>query len=155
MRRRGFTVILIGGAMKPDATESRIKRLVDGVCEYVTHSAIAGAAVALTGFASEHWFADLFSHLSIPGDIRHVRPQVFDIRIGFVALGVAIIAWDVPRRSRAQPVLVPLDRRAEMQADIVGRPDRTSDAAPRRLAESWRPEILLSGARLSKRPVRL
>jgi adenylate cyclase len=115
--------------MKPDATESRIKRLAAGVREYVTNSAIAGAAVALTGFAPEHWFADLFSHLSIPEGIRHGWLQGFDIRIGLVALGVVIIAWDVLRRSRAQPVSVQFDKRAETKPDPASGPDRTSVAA--------------------------
>jgi hypothetical protein len=38
---------------------------------HLTHAAIAGAVVTLTGFGPEHWFADLFAHLSTPESIRH------------------------------------------------------------------------------------
>jgi hypothetical protein len=83
--------------MKPGASESRFRHILTLGREYLTHWAIAGAIIALTGFAPEHWIADLLSHFSIPESLRTV-----DIRSGLVAVGVAIFAWDVLHRSRLQ-----------------------------------------------------
>jgi len=88
--------------MKHGASESRLKHAISLGREYLTHWAIAGAIIALTGFAPEHWFADLFGHLEISERLRHIWPLNFDVRIGFVAVGVGIVAWDVLRRSTLQ-----------------------------------------------------
>src|SRR3990172_238532 len=88
--------------MKPSVSENRLRHLLTVGREYLTHWGVAGAIIALTGFAPEHWVADLLSHLAIPESLRHGWLPAFDIRIGLVAVGVAIIAWDVLRRSRHQ-----------------------------------------------------
>jgi len=89
--------------MKPGASESRLRHVLTLGREYLTHWVIAGAIIALTGFAPEHWVADLFSHLAIPESLRGGwLLRTFDFRLGLVAVGVAIIAWDVLRRSRLQ-----------------------------------------------------
>jgi TolB-like protein len=88
--------------MTSGASESWFRRLLTSVREYLTHWAIAGTIITLTGFAPDHWFADLLRHLAIPESIRHQLLQAFDIRIGLVAIGVAIIAWDVLRRTKLQ-----------------------------------------------------
>jgi adenylate cyclase len=89
--------------MKPGASEGRLRYILTLGREYLTHWAIAGAILALTGFAPEHWFADLFTHLAVPETLRSGwLLHAFDVRIGLVAIGVAIISWDVLRRSRLQ-----------------------------------------------------
>jgi adenylate cyclase len=78
-------------------------QLVTAVREYLTHWAVAGIIIALTGFAPEHWFADSLSHIAIPEYLRDSwLLRTFDFRLGLVAIGVALISWDVLRRSRLQ-----------------------------------------------------
>jgi adenylate cyclase len=86
--------------MKSDVNASPGQRFLAVAREYLTHWSIAGVIVVLTGFGPEHWFADLVGHLAIPESVRRGL-QGFDIRIALVAIGVAIIAWDVVRRSAA------------------------------------------------------
>ncbi len=88
--------------MNANAPGSRFKRAVTVGREYLTDWAIAGTVIALTGFSPDHWFADLVGHLAIPENIRQSWPAALDIRIVLVAVGVAIIAWDVLRRNRTQ-----------------------------------------------------
>ena len=87
--------------MKSDAHESASRRFLRHAREYLTHWTIAGAIVVLTGFGPEHWFADIIGHLAFPEKMRQGLER-FDFRIVLVAIGVAIIAWDVLRRSAAQ-----------------------------------------------------
>jgi TolB-like protein len=61
--------------------------------EFVTHWAVAGAVLALTGFAPDHWFASLLEHIDIPDALRRLPPM--DYRLVAVGLGVAIIVGDV------------------------------------------------------------
>jgi hypothetical protein len=89
--------------MKPGASESRRTHILSIGREYLTHWAIAGLIIALTGLAPEHWIADLLSHFSIPESLQHGwMLRASDIRTGLVAVGVAVVAWDVLRRSRFQ-----------------------------------------------------
>jgi len=89
--------------MKSGASESRLRHILAIGREYLTHWVIAGAIIALTGFAPEHWVADLFSHVAVPQTLRDGwLLRTFDFRLGLVAIGVAVIAWDVLRRSRLQ-----------------------------------------------------
>jgi len=87
--------------MNSDADQSSGRRFLHIAKEYLTHWTIAGSIVVLTGFGPEHWFADLIGHLALPENLRHGLEGV-DLRIVLVAVGVAIIAWDVLRRNAAQ-----------------------------------------------------
>ena len=82
---------------EPHASPGR--RLLHVAKEYLTHWTVAGSIVVLTGFGPEHWFADIVGRLA-PEKIANAL-QGFDLRIVLVAIGVAIIAWDVLRRSAA------------------------------------------------------
>src|SRR5476651_127378 len=100
--------------MKPDASESRLKHILTVGREYLTHWSVAGAIIALTGFAPEHWIADLLSHLAISESLRAGwLLRALDVRIGLVAVGVAIVAWDVLRRSRLPKQVALHDGRGE------------------------------------------
>jgi adenylate cyclase len=113
--------------MKPGASDSRLRHILTVGREYLTHWAIAGAIIALTGFAPEHWVADLFSHLAFPAGLRDGwLLRTFDFRLGLVAIGVAIIAWDVLRRSRFQKLSAPLDSQQETLG-LVRTPDKSAD----------------------------
>jgi adenylate cyclase len=86
--------------MKSEVHESAGRRFLHVAKEYLTHWTIAGSIVVITGFGPEHWFADVIGHLA-PEKIAHAL-QGFDVRIALVAIGVALVAWDVLRRSAAQ-----------------------------------------------------
>ena len=92
--------------MEPDRTmtsdphSGHGRRFLHIAKEYLTHWTVAGSIVVITGFGPEHWFADIIGHFA-PEKIARAL-QGFDIRIVLVAIGVAIIAWDVIRRSAAQ-----------------------------------------------------
>ena len=79
-----------------------IKRVVGTVREYVTHWVLAGAIIALTGFAPEHWFANAFHYLSLPEGLLRWWPAGFDFRVLIVLVGMSLIAGDVLVRSHAQ-----------------------------------------------------
>jgi adenylate cyclase len=99
--------------MKPGASESRRTHILSIGREYLTHWAIAGLIIALTGLAPEHWIADLLSHFSIPESLQHGwLLRASDIRTGLVAIGVAVVAWDVLRRSRLQKQIAIHDNQA-------------------------------------------
>jgi adenylate cyclase len=114
--------------MKPGASKGRLSHFVAFGREYLTNAVIAGTIVALTGFAPEHWVADLLSHLAIPENLRDGwLLRTFDFRLGFVAIGVAIIAWDVLRRSRLQKQVAIHDNKAS-DAATLPLPDKPSIA---------------------------
>lgn len=113
--------------MKSEARESLGRRFLARVREYLTHWSIAGAIVVLTGFGPEHWFKELFGHLAIPETLRHGL-QWFDVRTAFVAVGVAIIVWDVLRRSAAQKQAARFDGRPEAPAPVQSADQRSDDA---------------------------
>jgi TolB-like protein len=113
--------------MQGGASESRLRHILTLGREYLTHWAIAGAIIALTGFAPEHWIADLFGHLAIPESLRGGwLLRAFDFRLGFVAVGVAIIVWDVLRRSGIQKQAALRD--SEVEASHLALPDKPSIA---------------------------
>jgi len=99
--------------MKTEVGESFVRRFFDRARDFLTHWSIAGGILALTGFGPEHWFASVYEHLEIPESLRRGWLQEFDIRIGLVAVGVAIITWDMLRRSAARKQRAPLDGRPE------------------------------------------
>jgi TolB-like protein len=88
--------------MESRASESWGRRIFTTGREYLTHWTIAGAVITLTGFSPDHWVADLLRHAAIPDSLRVGWLPTFDVRIALVGIGVAIIAWDVLRRSRLQ-----------------------------------------------------
>ena len=66
--------------------------------EYLTHWAVAGMIVTMTGFAPDHWVAHLLH--AIPSGWRQAFPSGIDYRLIVVSLGVLMIVADVVLRSR-------------------------------------------------------
>jgi adenylate cyclase len=123
--------------MKPGASESRLRHILTVGREYLTHWAIAGAIIALTGFAPEHWVADLFNHLAIPESLRDGwLLRAFDVRIALVAVGVAVVAWDVIRRNKHEKQVAHHDSRVATPQLV-----QATDAAPLPLQLPDKPSI--------------
>ncbi len=112
--------------MTSGSHESHGRRFLHVAREYLTHWTIAGGIVVLTGFGPEHWFADLIGHA--PEKIRHAL-EGFDFRIVLVAIGVAIIGWDVIRRSAAQRH--PAAAGGQAQGPALAEPTGPSSATPK------------------------
>lgn len=127
--------------MKPGASKSRLRHLLTTGREYLTHWAITGGIIALTGFGPEHWFAGLLGHSAVPGSQKHGWLPAFDIRIGLVAVGVAIIVWDVLRRSRHQKQTA-LVHGQQQSLGLVPTPDQRGDDHEQRQATSATPPAL-------------
>ncbi len=70
----------------------------------ITGGIIVGALIALTGFGPEHWFAVAFEKLGLASAVAAAKRFGIDYRLVLVALGVAIVCFDVVRRSRKEPV---------------------------------------------------
>jgi len=88
--------------MKSGASESRLRHILTIGREYLTHWAIAGVIIALTGFAPEHWFADLFQHTELPHLLTGL--PAIDFRLVAVCVGVAIIVTNVVIQNRKQSI---------------------------------------------------
>jgi adenylate cyclase len=67
----------------------------------LTHWAIVGTIIALTGFGPEHWFAAIFRYVQVPDPVERMWPAWLDIRVVIVCIGVAIVVADVLFRRRA------------------------------------------------------
>ncbi len=116
--------------------ETRRHRLWHAAREYLTHWSVAGAILAVTGAAPEHWFAKVLDevHLSregLPPWIGHV-----DYRLLAVIAGLSIIVADTlwRRHGRAAPadgVLASLPPEAQpvgVLLDVPPLPDKPSIA---------------------------
>ena len=82
--------------------KGRLHRLGHTAREYITHWTAAGAIVASTGFAPDHWIGHLLHDL--PVGFRKVFPSTIDYRLLVVGLGVLIIIIDVLIRNRRRSV---------------------------------------------------
>ena len=85
--------------MKSSAPESQLRRILGLSREYLTSWVVAGAIITLTGFSPDLWVAAILDRLAIRENFSLRGLPSFDIRIGLVAIGIAIIAWDVLRRN--------------------------------------------------------
>ena len=70
------------------------------VREHISQAAIGGAIVALTGFAPEHWFAEVIKAIHVPEWMLNAWPSSIDARLAVVSIGIAIIVGDVLWRRR-------------------------------------------------------
>lgn len=120
--------------METGTSASGFRRFLTTGREYLTHWVVAGVILTLTGFSPDHWVAGLFNRLSIPASVRHGWLAAFDVRVALVAIGVAIIAWDVLRRSQQQK------QKASLAAELARAPDRIAAVASG-AAASARPGI--------------
>src|SRR5262245_11729253 len=84
-----------------------LKRVWHTACEYVTHWMVAGAILAATGAAPDHWLANLFERLHLPADALHLWVANIDLRIILASMGVLLIGadigWRLLRRSAPAP----------------------------------------------------
>ena len=110
------------------------KHLFQAAREHVTHWAVGGACLVLTGFAPEEWTARLVHWLGITEHLQAAWPASIDPRMAVVTLGTAIIVGDLLLRRRhheTAPVSaapVPLVDSPPVQKTLRS---TTSGAAPR------------------------
>jgi TolB-like protein/Tfp pilus assembly protein PilF len=101
--------------------ETNRRRLWHATREYLTHWSIAGAILAVTGAAPEHWFAELMenAHLSI----EDLPPwlKLVDYRLIAVIVGLSVIVGDYLWRHHKRAVPVPKE---------VTLPSPTSETPP-------------------------
>ena len=96
---------------------SHIARLWSTIREHISQAAIGGAIVALTGFAPEHWFAEVIKAIHVPKWMLDAWPSSLDARLAVVSLGIAIIVGDVLWRRRA------LDRQQRVASELPHAPE--------------------------------
>jgi adenylate cyclase len=72
-----------------------IKNIWVSVAKNLTHWAIVGTVIAMTGFGPEHWFAAVFRYVQVPEPVGHLWPPWLDIRAVIVCIGVAIVVADL------------------------------------------------------------
>ncbi len=63
--------------------------------EYVTHWMVAGAILAATGAAPDHWLANVFNRLHLPADALHLWVANIDLRIVLASMGLVLIGGDI------------------------------------------------------------
>lgn len=80
-----------------------LTRIWHKVHEYVTHWMVAGAVLAGTGAAPDHWRAHLFQRLHLPADALHLWVANIDLRIVLAGLGFLLIARDIGWRLCRRP----------------------------------------------------
>jgi adenylate cyclase len=78
-----------------------IRHIWAPVAKNLSHWAIVGTIIAMTGFGPEHWFAAVFNSMLVPGPIAQAWPSWLDVRAVIVCVGVAIVVTDVLLRRRA------------------------------------------------------
>jgi TolB-like protein len=81
-----------------------LKRIWHVAREHLTHWIVAGAILAATGAAPEHWLADLFHDVHLPTEALHLWTAGVDLRVVLAGLGLALIAGDIAWR-RARPAV--------------------------------------------------
>jgi len=74
--------------------ETRHHRFWHTAREYLTHWSVAGAILAVTGAAPEHWFADLARELPLPHEALPPWLGHVDYRLVAVIVGLSIIVGD-------------------------------------------------------------
>jgi TolB-like protein len=97
--------------------KSRLVRVSHLAREYLTHWSIAGAIIAATGAAPEHWLAELVHGLHVPHGIVPDWLATADYRVVAVVGGVGIIVGDTLWRNH---------RRTQHASPAPELPDRPS-----------------------------
>ena len=101
-----------------------IKNIWVSVAKNLTHWAIVGTIIAITGFGPEHWFAAVFNYVQVPEPVGHLWPPWLDVRAVIVSVGVAIVVVDVLFHRRAL-------RRERNISSVSGASAPPTDAAAR------------------------
>jgi adenylate cyclase len=86
--------------------EKRHSRFWHHVREYATHWSIAGAILAVTGAAPDHWLAELWREIPIPRESLPLWLAHVDYRLVAVVAGLTIIVGDTLWRHHSHPVPV-------------------------------------------------
>jgi TolB-like protein/Tfp pilus assembly protein PilF len=86
--------------------EKRHSQFWHHVREYATHWSIAGAILAVTGAAPDHWLAELWREVPVPREAMPLWLVQVDYRLVAVVAGLTIIVGDTLWRHHRHPVPV-------------------------------------------------
>jgi TolB-like protein len=101
--------------------EKHLHRVWHTVREYATHWTIAGAILAVTGAAPEHWLAELWREIPIPRESLPLWFAHVDYRLVAVLAGLSIVVGDTLwRHHRPRTVL---ETNPEPVIDEAGKPE--------------------------------
>jgi adenylate cyclase len=114
--------------------ETRHHRFWHTAREFLTHWTVAGAILAVTGAAPEHWFADLAHKLPLP--FENMPPWLghLDYRLVALIAGLSIIVGDTlwrhhgAVRSHMPEPAVAIPATEAARADVLPLPDKPSIA---------------------------
>jgi TolB-like protein/Tfp pilus assembly protein PilF len=99
--------------------------------EYFGHWMVAGAILAITGSAPEHWFADLLHEVHLPAEILHLGAWGIDLRLIVVCAGFGLIAGEVSwRHLQRQCPPAAAANPAIPASSTQGLPDNAAAGAP-------------------------
>ena len=99
-----------------------LKRIRHIASEHLTHWIVAGAILAATGAAPEHWLADLFHDVHLPEGALHLWGAGIDLRMLLAGLGLILIVGDIGWR-RTRPV-------AAVESARAAKPAPAAEPAP-------------------------
>jgi hypothetical protein len=96
--------------------ETRREGFWHTIREYVTHWTVAGAFLAATGAAPEHWVADVMHHLPMLHERFPWWSAHVDYRLVAVIAGLTIIVGDTVWRNhrRREPISIDASVRPEL-----------------------------------------
>ncbi len=97
--------------------------------EYLTHWSVAGAILAVTGAAPEHWFADLARELPLPHEALPPWLEHVDYRLVAVIVGLSIIVGDNLWRQHGRRASE-IAGTAAPAAVVPAAPDATAEPLP-------------------------
>jgi len=113
--------------------QTRHHRLWHTAREYLTHWTVAGAILAITGAAPEHWFAHLAHELPLPFEAMPPWLGNLDYRLVVLIAGLSIIVGDTlwrhhGHRPHTPESAVPIPAPAADKPDALPLPDKPSIA---------------------------
>jgi hypothetical protein len=110
--------------------EKRHHQLWHTVREYATHWTIAGAILAVTGAAPDHWLAALWQQIPVPAEAIPRWLERVDYRLWAVIAGLTIVVGDTLWRHHSHPASVTNETVAPTIAAVRRRHSLTNPRSP-------------------------
>jgi len=110
--------------------EQRHHKFWHTIREYATHWTIAGAILAVTGAAPDHWLAELWHQVPVPREALPLWLAHIDYRLMAVIAGLSIVVGDTLWRRHGRPAPIAAvaanPPASPEQPDILPLPDKPS-----------------------------